>query len=103
MHQLAPRPEGPIVAVALPTAFELLWRHPVVLTTKLLEITDVSARQQELPHLAQIAAEDAQRLCDMPPHWEIWRQFGIAMFTRPEDRTAGRVIRAAKHLSDHRA
>src|SRR5262249_53337237 len=102
LHQLAPRPEGPIVAVALPTAFELFWRHPVVLATKLFEITDVSARQQESPHLGQIAAKYSQRLCDMPSHGEIGRQLDVTMLARPEDGTAIRVIGAAKHLCDHR-
>lgn len=100
-HQLPPGPEGEIVAVALPTAFELFRRHPVVTATKLFRVTDVSASEQELPHLIQIAAEYAQRLCDMPPHRGIGRQPGIATLLGSEDRMANRVIIVAKHLCDH--
>lgn len=101
-HQCPPGPEGEIVAVALPTAFELLRRHPVILATKLFQIADVSATHQELTYFTQIAAEHAQGLCDMPPHREIRRELAVATLAGSEDGTAGGVVSVREHFCDHR-
>jgi hypothetical protein len=100
-HQLPPRPERKVVAVALSTALEFFRGHPVVTSAELRFVGQVPTALKKPPDIVEIRAKNGERLCDMPPHGSVWPK-PVPAPARAHDWSSSPIIRFREHLRDHR-
>jgi len=102
LEELPPGVHREVFAIAFAGRLEFFWRHPIILSAKLLLVRDGPTSSQKAPKILKREALDTQRLRNKPADREGRRKALAAQFIRPKSRLALHVVGVWKELGDHR-